>query len=164
MSPGRRQRQLQAQQNKSLDLDSGYSGSWTGPANYQQSTTSGSGTGNQQQQQQLCHQQQQQSSGLPLSVCSPHTNLLESELIGIKTEQVDNGSDCNSQSWLSHGSVNEESVSLLPSFPDSFKPEVNLIPAPPEESLDDLDEEIKMIVARAEHREGTALKIPGGFV
>ena len=36
MSPGRR-RQVLAQQNKSLDLDSGYSGSWTGPPAYQQS-------------------------------------------------------------------------------------------------------------------------------
>ena len=93
---------------------------------------------------------------MPLSaVCSPALGL-ESGLI--KTEQV----DPDSQSWLSHvsssnvsqddGSYSNRSL-LLPSFPESFKPEVNLIPAP-EESLDDLDEEIKMIVARAEHREG----------
>ena len=97
---------------------------------------------------------------MPLSVCSPA--LLESGLI--KTEQI----DPDSQSQLSHASgcgggisssnaSQDESYSnrslLLPSFPESFKPEVNLIPAP-EESLDDLDEEIKMIVARAEHREG----------
>ena len=93
---------------------------------------------------------------MPLSaVCSPALGL---EYGLIKTEQV----DPDSQSWLSHvsssnvsqddGSYSNRSL-LLPSFPESFKPEVNLIPAP-EESLDDLDEEIKMIVARAEHREG----------
>ena len=107
------------------------------------------------------HQQSnvQCSQQVPLSVCSPA--LLESSLI--KTEQV----DPEYQSWLSHnsggGGISSSNVSqddssfsrslLLPSFPESFKPEVNLIPAP-EESLDDLDEEIKMIVARAEHREG----------
>ncbi len=104
------------------------------------------------------HQQSnfQSSQQVPLSaVCSPSLGL-ESGLI--KTEQV----DPDSQSWLSHvsssnvsqddGSYSNRSL-LLPSFPESFKPEVNLIPAP-EESLDDLDEEIKMIVARAEHREG----------
>ena len=37
MSPGRRRAQVLPQQNKSLDLDSGYSGSWTGPPGYQQS-------------------------------------------------------------------------------------------------------------------------------
>ena len=104
------------------------------------------------------HQQSnfQSSQQVPLSaVCSPSLGL-ESGLI--KTEQA----DPDSQSWLSHvsssnvsqddGSYSNRSL-LLPSFPESFKPEVNLIPAP-EESLDDLDEEIKMIVARAEHREG----------
>ena len=93
---------------------------------------------------------------MPLSVCSP--SFLESGLI--KTEQI----DYDYQPLLSHASgISSSNVSqdesysnrslLLPSFPESFKPEVNLIPAP-EESLDDLDEEIKMIVARAEHREG----------
>ena len=45
-----------------------------------------------------------------------------------------------------------ESISdqVLPSFPESFKPEVNLIP--PDEPLDDFDDEIKMIVERAERR------------
>ena len=106
---------------------------------------------------------------MPLSVCSP--SLLESGLI--KTEQI----DYDYQPLLSHASgISSSNVSqdesysnrslLLPSFPESFKPEVNLIPAP-EESLDDLDEEIKMIVARAEHREGllTFLEeqdMPGG--
>ena len=106
-----------------------------------------------------------------MSVCSPA--LLESSLI--KSEQI----DPDYQPWLSHpiaSGISSSNVSqdesysnrslLLPSFPESFKPEVNLIPAP-EESLDDLDEEIKMIVARAEHREGllTFLEeqdMPGG--
>ena len=106
---------------------------------------------------------------MPLSVCSP--SFLESGII--KTEQI----DYDYQPLLSHASgISSSNVSqdesysnrslLLPSFPESFKPEVNLIPAP-EESLDDLDEEIKMIVARAEHREGllTFLEeqdMPGG--
>lgn len=116
MSPGRK-RQVHSQQNKSLDLDSGYSGSWgMTPAN--------------------------EPVSIPTLVqhpnlCSPALEApLESS--GIKSE------------FDLEPAANR---SLLPSFPESFKPDVNLIPAP-EESLDDLDEEIKMIVARAEHREG----------
>ena len=44
MSPGRRRTQKQTQpQNKSLDLDSGYSGSWQSPpSNYQQQSNAAS--------------------------------------------------------------------------------------------------------------------------
>lgn len=114
MSPGRK-RQVQTQQNKSLDLDSGYSGSW--------------GMTNEPLPSAIQTLVQQ------THLCSPALESIKSEL------------DWNQQQQADHGG------SFLPSFPESFKPDVNLIPAP-EESLDDLDEEIKMIVARAEHREG----------
>lgn len=107
MSPGRR-RQVLGQQNKSLDLDSGYSGSW------------GMNNG---------------IEPLPSNLTLPN---LTQPLDPIKSE---------SQDYFQQPS--------LPSFPESFttNPDVNLIPAEP--GLDtDLDEEIKMIVARAEHREG----------
>lgn len=96
------------QQNKSLDLDSGYSGSW------------GMNNG---------------IEPLPSNLTLPN---LTQPLDPIKSE---------SQDYFQQPS--------LPSFPESFttNPDVNLIPAEP--GLDtDLDEEIKMIVARAEHREG----------
>ena len=139
MSPGRR-RHVQNQQNKSLDLDSGYSGSWsmTSSALTELPTPTSDSFAPPVQAR--------------VSVCSP----LES----IKSEAED--PILHQAGWLSHPS--QETISLitptadgsnlLPSFPESFKPEVNLIPAANEESLDDLDEEIKMIVARAEHREG----------
>ena len=44
-----------------------------------------------------------------------------------------------------------DQVPILPSFPESFNPEVNLVP-PDIETLDDFDDEIKMIVERAERR------------
>ena len=44
-----------------------------------------------------------------------------------------------------------DQVPILPSFPESFNPEVNLVP-PEIETLDDFDDEIKMIVERAERR------------
>ena len=150
MSPGKRRHFQAAQMNKSLDLDldSGYSGSWsmTSSAITELPTPTSASISIQQP---VAHQQAR------VSVCSP----LES----IKSELVD---DPHS-GWLGHPDVSgmqevtptadEEALaarSLLPSFPGSFKPEVNLIPASGDDSLDDLDEEIKMIVAKAENRDG----------
>ncbi len=103
MSPGRK-RQALGHQNKSLDMDSGYSGSWA--------------------------MDQYQAVGMTTTL--PNIDLSESS------------------SWM-------DQPTELPSFPQSFKPEVSQINAASnDEPLepDDLDEEIKMIVARAEHREG----------
>ena len=90
MSPGKRR-----QVNKSLDLDSGYSGSLATDI---------------------------VQSSIPTRVSTVHSPL----------ESI------------------SDPVPILPSFPESFKPEVNLVP--PEEIIDDFDDEIKMIVERAERR------------
>jgi hypothetical protein len=151
MSPGRR-RQSSLQQ-KSLDLDSGYSGSsgsWAEPVSAAQRVN-------------LC--------------CSPLDSVKrELDKLRETTGTSTAGGDVKPPWELDRLSEEQQTVfeqqqpllvqdpesrsASLPSFPESFnvvtklRPDVNLIP--PDESLDDLDEEIKMIVARAEKRNNSS--------
>ena len=180
-SPGRRRHHNATNQreNKSLDLDSGYSGSsgsWTGGGG-------GGGSGNQKCCSPL------ESVKRELEQLKDQTELLNSLsssgpwIDPISGSQSGTGSQSNNLQILesneSTSSCNAAAGPFLPSFPESFVVNtvanhpsavtnpaasssivsdseivlVNLDETAPEEALDcDLDEEIKMIVARAERR------------
>lgn len=140
MSPGRR-RQSSLQQ-KSLDLDSGYSGSsgsWADPAPV---TTT-----------------QPQPQVARVAVCSPLESV-KRELNQLRESTQEQSAYCAGDD--DDQTADERSASL-PSFPESFLPNKEedslyhvltggAASAGGDESLDDLDEEIKMIVARGEKR------------